>query len=358
MFWIKAEITDVKKQPERKWCFLKFIEKDGNTVSTEIKGVFWSNSYFTIEKFEKATGQQLANGLEITCGVRVKFHKRFGLNLEVMDIDISFALGKAELERQQTLDRLVRENPTSVLLVDGQFITKNKRTLLPSVLQRIALITAPESDGQRDFIQELTHNTFGYAFKVTEFLTRIQGDTAADMIRCQLQLVEANASKFDVVAIVRGGGSQTDFKPFDDYELARYVACFPIPIFTGIGHDRNTSITDLMARQYKTPTKVAATIVDHNFSFESDIANLKTRLGNKVNSRLERLRNNLDHLKRTLKAYSPATIMNKGYAVVLVGDEIVTDPSKISSGAEIKTILGAGAIYSNVQKVTNNDYDL
>lgn len=357
-FWITAEITDVKKQPDKRWCFLKFIEKNGSLITAEIKGVFWSNAYDSVVRFEKLSGQLFASGLEITCQVRVRFHNRFGIDLEVLEIDHSYALGKLETERQQTLDRLVNENPTFIRLVDGYYFTANKSLELPIVLQRIALVTAPDSDGQRDFKQEIANNPYDYAFSVMEFLTQIQGDNSSNLIIQKLKQIEAEKENFDVVAIVRGGGSQTDFKPFDDYELSKYVASFPLPIFTGIGHDRNTSIVDLMARQHKTPTKVASSIVEHNFNFESEIIELKDRLLETTERMLDKAKDNLLQIKRTVKAYSPATILNKGYAMITINDQIIIDPKDIKPNAEIKTILKNEVIHSTVTKKSKHELDL
>lgn len=357
-FWITAEITDVKKQLDKRWCFLKFIEKEGHLITAEMKGVFWSNTFHAVEQFEKLSGQNFASGLEITCQVRVRFHKRFGIDLEVLDIDHSYALGKLELERQQTLDRLVAENPNHIRLRDGQYYTRNKALALPMVLQRIALVTAPNSDGQRDFNQEITHNQYGYAFEVIEFLTQIQGDNSSKLILQKLNAIAANKDKYDVVAIVRGGGSQTDFKPFDNYELAQMVASFPLPIFTGIGHDRNTSIVDLMARQYKTPTKVASTIVAHNYNFESEIMNFKAQCYQTAVSMVENAKNNLQQIRRTVKAYSPSTILNKGYAIVMQDERIITNPKDIKPQMDIKTVLKNEVIHSTVTKKSKNGLDL
>jgi exodeoxyribonuclease VII large subunit len=357
-FWITAEVTDVKKQADKRWCFLKFIEKEGPLITTEIRGVFWSNAYSSIEKFEKLSGQTFANGLEITCNVRVRFHKRYGIDLEVLEIDHSYVLGKLEQERQQTLDRLVKENPTFIRVVDGQYFTSNQSLQVPMVLQRIALVTAPDSDGQRDFKQEIENNQYGYAFEVTEYLTQIQGDNSSNLIIQKLKQIESEKEKFDVVAIVRGGGSQTDFKPFDDYELSKYVASLSLPVFTGIGHDRNTSIVDLMARQHKTPTKVATSIVEHNFNFEREIMDLKDRLFETAERRIERAKDNLLQIKRTVKAYSPATILNKGYAIITSNDQIIIDPSDIKLSSEIKTILKNEVIHSTVTKKSKNEFDL
>ena len=225
-------------------------------------------------------------------------------------------------------------------------------------MQNIALVTAPNSDGQRDFKQEIANNQYGYAFTVTEFLTQIQGDNSSKLIVQQLQLIESQMEKYDLVAIVRGGGSQTDFKPFDDYELSKYVAGFPLPVFTGIGHDRNTSIVDLMARQHKTPTKVASSIVDHNYNFETALVNLKERFFSSAENLVERAKENIRQLKRTVKAYSPSTILQKGYAIITINDKIIINPEKIHPGTEIKTILRDELIYSTVTKKSINKNDL
>jgi exodeoxyribonuclease VII large subunit len=354
-FWIKAEITDVKKQPEKNWCFLKFIEKDGNTITTEIKGVFWANTYYNIESFEKETQQTFASGLEITCNVRVRFHRRYGIDLEVLEIDFAYAIGKLELERKQTLERLVKENPSIKLLSNGTYLTKNKQLELPMVFQTIALITAPNSDGQRDFNKVIGKNKYGYAFSVSPFLTTIQGDNANQLILRQLKLIETSKEKFDVVVIVRGGGSDIDFKSFNDYELAKAVAMFPIPILTGIGHDRNTSIVDLMGRQLKTPTEVATYIIDTNMSFESEIEDLKERFFKRVDELLDDAKAELAGYKQRVKNLHPTTILNKGFAIIKSDNKIVTNPKNIKINSELQTILKNEIINSTVTKKSKNE---
>ena len=356
-FWIKAEITDVKKYVDKKWCFLKFIEKDGGVVTTEMKGVFWSNTYYNIENFESATGQAFASGLEITCQVRVKFHKRYGLNLEVTEIDFAYAIGKLELERKQTIDRLINERILTLDVSSGQYYSNNTRLGLPIVFQRIALITAPDSDGQRDFMKVVCQNKYGFAFSVTEFLTRVQGDAASGLIIAQLQKIEAEKDKFDIVVIVRGGGSDTDFKSFNDFELAKAVGNFPVPVLTGIGHDRNTSITDLVARQLRTPTEVGSYIVDHNLNFDREVEELKLRLYRRVDSAVDRAKNNLESYRQRIINLSPATVLKKGFAIVTINGKIVTDPAKIQDNSEIMTILKDTAVYSNVTKKQTNDHE-
>ena len=354
-FWIKAEITDVKKQPDKQWCFLKFIEKDGNTITTEMKAVFWSNAYYNIVAFEKETQQVFASGLEITCNVRVRFHKRYGIDLEVLEIDFAYAVGKLELERKQILDRLVSENPSIQLLSNGSYNTPNRQILLPTVFKSIALITAPNSDGQRDFNKVIDDNKYGYAFAVTPFLTTIQGDTASLLILQQLQLIKASNLHFDVVVIVRGGGSDIDFKSFNDYELAKAIALFPTPILTGIGHDRNTSIADLMARQLKTPTEVATFILENNMSFEREIEILKERFFYSIDKALKEASTALTGYRQRVKNLHPTTILNKGFAIVKMNDKIITNPQNINTADEIQVILKAETIYSTITKKLKNE---
>jgi exodeoxyribonuclease VII large subunit len=353
-FWVTTEISDVNKKPDKRWCYLKLIEKEGKNVTAEIGAVFWTPGYAYIEKFEKETKQLFKDGLEITCRVKVTFHKRWGLKLEVVEIDYAYTLGKLEAERQATLDRLVKENPDHVKFVGEQYYTYNKSLPLPIVVQRIALITAPESDGQRDFKQELINNPFGYAFHVDEFVTQIQGDKAHEFILGKLLLIEAQKDKYDVVTIVRGGGSQLDLKAFDAYELAKAVASFPIPILTGIGHDRNTSIVDLMARQEKTPTKVANVLIQRNFQYEQRIVELKDRMRYSVDTLFTNAKNNLKEIKRFVKASNPLTILKKGFAIVKMEGAIITNPADIAIGSNIDIQFDKETIVSTVTKKKKN----
>lgn len=285
-FWVKCEVTDVKKYEFKNWCFCKLLEKKAGQITAESQAVFWQQGYQHLRRFEHATGRKFENGIEISALVQVKFTAKYGFKLEIQELDISFALGQMELARQETINKLLTQYPGQIIQAEDHFITPNNQIPLPHIIQRVALVTANHSDGQRDFLQELTHNRLGYQFRVTGFYTTIQGEAAPALLVKQLEQIAQKAHLFDVVAMVRGGGSQTDLKPFDDYELSRTVALFPLPILTGIGHDRNTSITDLMARQYKVPTKVAAAIVEHNLLAEQDLMQLAERMDDSISALL------------------------------------------------------------------------
>jgi exodeoxyribonuclease VII large subunit len=354
-YWITARTINVKKYESNRRCYLTLEEVENGNKTAEIRAVFWANHYHEIENFEKLTKQPFKDGTEIICKVRVRYHKIYGLNLDVMQLDIAHTLGLLELEKQKTIDRLLKENPKTIQLFDGVFKTLNNRLPIPRIISNIALITAPNSDGQRDFQQELKKNKHCYTFSVSEYLTTIQGDTASKLILEQLRQIEKDKDKFDVVAIVRGGGSVTDFKPFDDYELAKYVANFSIPIFTGIGHDRNQSIVDLMAREEKTPTKVAATFVEQNFKFENALIELKRNLFELVQEQLDEAEEKINNAKRIVKLSSPQAILNRGFAIITSGNKIIVDPKTITEKTELQTLLKNETIHSIVTKKTKNE---
>jgi len=353
-FWIKAEITDVKKYESKRWCFLKLIEKKDTEIIAEMKATAWSQGYVFIEQFERLTQQPFTNGLQIVCKVKVKYSIKYGLSFDVLEIDNSFALGQIELQKQATLKRLVDESSGQIIKVEEQYFTPNKKLKLPVVIQNIALITAQNSDGQRDFNNELLNNNYGYAFKVDEYLCQIQGENAHENIIKQFEQIFASNNQYDCVAMVRGGGSETDFKPFEQYELAKLVANFQIPVFTGIGHDRNTSIVDLMARQLKTPTKVAAHIVEHNFMFENNLLYQLNQIEQNAYSKIERAKQSILNLKRLLMSFDPNNILNKGYAILKVNNVIVSNPSLLKIGDEIETIIKNKTLKSVIKNINES----
>lgn len=279
-FWVIAETININNYPARRNCYLKLVEKEEgkNTVITSIDAVIWGGRYAIIEKFENATLQQFKDNIQLLLQVKVSYHITFGLKLEIIDIDHSFTIGKLEMQRQQVLQMLVEKNDF-ISLINGEYITKNKTLAFNPVIQNIALISSPLSDGHNDFVNEIEKNKFGYQFNVMLYESQVQGMHASEQIKQRLIEIYKAETKYDAVVIVRGGGSQINFSAFDNYELARAVAKFPVPIITGIGHEKNECITDLMAcLKTKTPTKAAASIIAHNRAFEEKVLNLQKRV--------------------------------------------------------------------------------
>ncbi|UJP63505.1 exodeoxyribonuclease VII large subunit [Mongoliitalea daihaiensis] len=267
-YWVIAEIGELKVG-HNGHAYLELLEKQGNQTLAKIRANIWSYSYRGISsKFEQATGQRLQASMKILALVSVTFHEIYGISLHIKDVDPNFTLGERAKNRQVTIDRLQREG----------LIDKNKQLILPSVPQRIAVISSPNAAGYEDFINQLENNPYGYQIHTTLFPALMQGAEAATSIRTALQKAILG-KKFQAIVVVRGGGSSLDLECFDEYELARDLAVCPIPVLTGIGHERDESVADLVAHtKLKTPTAVAAFLLDGFLAFEEHIVMLHKRM--------------------------------------------------------------------------------
>ncbi|MEO7522890.1 MAG: exodeoxyribonuclease VII large subunit [Ferruginibacter sp.] len=302
-YWVVGEISNLRYYPAKNYYFFDFVEKDAdsNLVLTTVKTSAWSNAINSIKKFERITGQKFDNNIQVLLSVSVEYHITYGLKLNMLDVDPAFTLGNLEKQRQETLLKLVSANPGYIKLVDGEFITYNKSLLLNRVIQNIALIASESSDGYKDFKHELLNNEYHYVFTIDDYYTQVQGAGTEIQIINRLVEIFTSSKPYDAIVIVRGGGSQADFLIFDSYELARAIAKFPIPVFTGIGHTRNESIVDMMAfKATKTPTKVAGSILAHNRFFEEKILELQTAIISKTKGILASNNLSLSQLKATI----------------------------------------------------------
>jgi len=263
---IIGEITNLKSAASG--MFLELIEKQDDKVLAKVRAVIWKQQLARIHAFEASTGQRLKDGMKVLVRAAVAFDPLYGLSLKIKDIDPQFSIGELELQRLAIFKRLLETYPGRIQCVDDQYLTPNKSLARKSVWQRVALITSANSDGYRDFIHELDGNTSGICYQVSLFDAAVQGVLAEEQIIRQFNLIFQRKHEFDVVVLVRGGGSQTDFSAYDSFNVARACAVFPLPVLTGIGHTRNETISDQMAHQsFKTPTKVAVFLTDHNFAF-------------------------------------------------------------------------------------------
>jgi exodeoxyribonuclease VII large subunit len=277
-FWVVADVTSHSFKASSNYHYFELVEKDRDTnhLLAKFSAKAWGNGARQIEQFEQATGQRFTNNIHVLVNVTVEYHATYGLQLQVNAIDPGFTLGQIEQQRLATLRRLVAENPTFIQQAGDVYITRNNRLALKPVLQTLAVISARNSAGLQDFRHSLEDNAFGYTFRVDEYLTDVQGEGNATAIRDTLAAIFLSGIAYDAVIITRGGGSQTDLLMFDHYLVGQAIAKFPIPIITGIGHHRNTSIADLMAHSpTRTPTKAAEFIVAHNRSFEESLLSMR-----------------------------------------------------------------------------------
>ncbi len=260
-YWIVSEIARISENSSGH-CYLELVEKDAvsDTVLAQAKAMVWSRNYKMLKAyFETATGRRLERGMKILFKASVQFHPLYGLSFHIVDIDPGYTIGDLALKKMQVVKKLKE---------DGVF-ELNKIVQMPLVVQRIAVVSSEGAAGYSDFMAHLAENPHGYRFEVTLFQALMQGEKAEASIIAALDAIFAKIEKYDVVAIIRGGGGQVDLSCFDSYLLASHIAQFPIPVLSGIGHERDDSVVDMVAHtRLKTPTAVAAYVIDRTNMFE------------------------------------------------------------------------------------------
>jgi exodeoxyribonuclease VII large subunit len=264
MFWVSAEISEITLNSSGH-CYLELIEKhpDEKNIRARIRAIIWNSRFGFIRSFfENITGETLKGGLKILVKAKVEYHEVYGLSLVITDIDPAFTLGEMEVKRQLIIKKLEEEGVFSM----------NRELDFPLLPQRIAIISSKSAAGYTDFINHLTANSFGYVFYTALIETPMQGTETEQGVIAALDKIATHAGLFDLVVIIRGGGSQTDLSWFDSYGIAYHVTQFPLPVITGIGHEKNMSVTDLVAnKSLKTPTAVADFLIDNMAIAENEL---------------------------------------------------------------------------------------
>ena len=251
--WVSAEISEIKVNYSGH-CYLELVEKGGDNgvPLAQSRAVIWRTAYPRIAGyFEAETGQRLAAGIKILAKVAVNYHELYGFSLQITDIDPTYTLGDMERQRQITIAQLQQEGVWDM----------NREAPMPVVVQRVAVVSSANAAGYQDFRKELAKSP--YRFDVTLFDAFMQGAAAEESIVAALCAVAERMDEFDAVVLIRGGGSASDLNCFNAYRLCAHVAQFPLPILTGIGHDKDTSVADMVAHTaLKTPTAVAGWLVE------------------------------------------------------------------------------------------------
>lgn len=250
--WVVAETTDVRINQH---CYLQLLEKNPKTGATvaKIKAIIWGNQFrFLNARFKQVTGRDIGNDMKIMVCLSVNYSPQYGLTVVINDINPEFTLGDMEHQRQEILNRLTQEG----------IIGQNKTVPVPPVLQRIAIVSAAGAAGYGDFMKQLTDNKYGVCFYPCLFQATMQGVKTVPTVLAALDKVEQNQHLFDCVVIIRGGGGTEELNSFDNYDLARRVATFPLPVIVGIGHERDITVLDYVAGiRVKTPTAAAEHII-------------------------------------------------------------------------------------------------
>jgi len=389
-YWVEAELSECREL--RGHCYMELIQKDelSATPVAKASAKCWANKWLAIRPyFERTTGQQLHAGMKVLLKVYPQFHEAYGFSWIVSDIDPTYTLGDMARKRQEIIQKLKAE---------GVFDLQ-KELQLPMFCQRIAVISSQTAAGYGDFCNQLADNPYGFQFQTQLFPAIMQGEGVEQSIIAALesiynyQLSTVNC-QFDCVVIIRGGGATSDMLGFDTLALAENVANFPIPIITGIGHDRDESILDMVSHtRVKTPTAAAAFLISHlkevldiidgsqelitryaqqklsilnsQFSIISEsiprlFSLVKTRQEAKIDSLwikipmlLERKLTGDTHrlqlIEERLKALDPTLLLARGYSITMHNGRAVRDASQLPPGTEIETRLARGTIHSIVK---------
>ena len=286
-YWIVAEIGEIRHN-QKGHCYLELVEKEDNQIKAKSRATIWSYTYRNLSAwFEGITGQNLRQGMKILFNATIQYHEVYGLSLNIRDIDAQYTLGERAKNRQEVIDRLME---------DGVF-EMNKELDLPTVPQRIAVISSETAAGYGDFVEQLNRNENNYSFDVQLFHSTMQGDQAESSIITSMLQVFEQIEDFDLLTIIRGGGASLDLDCFDSYDLGSYIAQFPIPVITGIGHERDETIADLVAHtKLKTPTAVSEFILSGMSTFEVQLDQYFDQVAGQLNHSLDEENYHLDQL--------------------------------------------------------------
>ena len=382
-YWVEAELSECREL--RGHCYMELIEKDEQTATPIAKASAkcWASKWILVRPyFERTTGQRLVAGMKVLLKVYPQFHEAFGFSWIVTDIDPTYTLGDMARKRQEIIRQLKEE---------GVFDLQKELTL-PIFCQRIAVISSETAAGYGDFCNQLADNPYGFQFQTQLFPAIMQGEGVEQSIINALERIYDQP--FDCVVIIRGGGATSDMSGFDTLALAEHVANFPLPIITGIGHDRDESILDMVSHtRVKTPTAAAALLIDHLKEVLDTVNNaqnsitrlvqqklstlstqlssvseaiprlfsiVKTRQEAKIDALQQRLpmlierrflaeNHRLQLMEEKLKALDPQLLLKRGYSITLHNGRAVKDATTLKAGDEIETRLAQGLIHSIVK---------
>jgi exodeoxyribonuclease VII large subunit len=345
-YWVVAEISEMKENSAGH-CYLELVEKlpDEKNARAKIKAIIWANrSRFLKSFFENSTGETLREGMKVLIRVKIEYHELYGLSLLISDIDPSYTLGEMILKRQMIIKKLEEEGVFSM----------NKEILFPAVPQRIAVISSGKAAGYTDFRTHLAENSYGYAFYTAIFESAMQGTETEKSIIAALDRIADHLHLFDVVAIIRGGGSQSDLSWFDNYNIAYHITQFPLPVITGIGHEKDLSVTDMVAYQsLKTPTAVADFLIDNIAAAEDRIIEISSEISEYSKEiitynkeRIESFRMRLIPAAKLLLSGDKALLSGKIIELINTGKEYILKSGIVPANHKSRLISATGAFSS------------
>ena len=358
-YWVTGELSEVREAAAGH-CYIELVQRDEATkeMVAKARGTIWARIYSLLRPyFLEQTGQPFTAGLKVLLQVTVSFHELYGFTLDVCDIEPAYTIGDIARQRQLIIKRLTEEG----------VIGLNKELQIPLLPQRIAVISSATAAGYGDFCDQLMNNKYGFVFYPGLFPSPMQGNRVEEGIIAALDRIAQHADCWDVVVIIRGGGATSELNCFDTYNLANNCAQFPLPIITGIGHQRDESLLDIVAHtSAKTPTAAAELLIHAMLAGESlltetmgnivnnirqRLTNEKTRIGTIIGQLpvktalfMQEQHHKLDLCQRYLDAASPKHILALGYSITRVNGKTVRSASQIKPGDTVHTTLAEGEL--------------
>ena len=363
--WMKAEVSAVKAR-NGGHCYMELSQSDENGLQAKASAIIWSSKYrFIAPYFESVTGSQIQEGMVILVEVQVNYSELYGLSLIINDIDPEYSVGVKEAERQKAIERLQKEG----------LIGLQKELQLPLLPYRLAVISAEDAAGYRDFIRHIDENPYGFQVEPVLFPALMQGADCPASIISALDCIMEGGEHWDAVLILRGGGAKLDLACYDSYDLAAVIAQYPLPVLTAVGHDQDFHVCDMVAYEYlKTPTALADYIIDIYEEEDERISSCETRVRLAVSNRLYRESSVLDSLAARIKggfslkiaamesalqvlqtrieAADPRRILERGYALAVDGDGVVLkSASGRAPGDKVSVMFADGTLDCTVNTV-------
>lgn len=385
-YWVEAELSEVRES--RGHCYMELIEKspESNTPVAKASAKCWRSQWMMLRPyFERVTGQPLHAGMKVLFQVYPQFHENYGFSWIVTDLDPTYTMGDMARKRQEIIQTLKDEGVFDL----------NKQLELPMFAQRIAVISSATAAGYGDFCNQLADNDYGFAFTTRLFPSIMQGEGIEQSVISALDAINAEVESFDAVVIIRGGGATSDLSGFDTLLLAENVANFPLPVITGIGHERDESVLDMISHtRVKTPTAAAAFLIDNLaqtytrieearqsmvqlvrrkmeterlrlFPMSRRISSaaqlllsaahhrlqlVQQQLKSSTESRLLRESQHLSLVSQKVESLNPERLLSRGYSITLVNGKVVKSVSQVKQGARLEIHLRQGRIYSMVDE--------
>lgn len=363
--WVRAEVSAVKAR-NGGHCYMELSQSDGKGLVAKAGAIIWSSRYrFIAPYFESVTGSPLSEGMVILAQVQVSYSELYGLSLIINDIDAEFTLGAKEIERQKTIARLHEEGLMGL----------QQELALPSLPYSLAVISAEDAAGYRDFMRHLHENPYGFAFHTDLYPALMQGAGCPQSVVEALDAVMESGHQYDAVLILRGGGAKLDLACFDDYELSAVVAQYPFPVLTAIGHDQDHHVVDMVAYAYlKTPTALADYFIeiyaDEDARLESFMSRLKMVFGSRISAaetllgalearvkggiamKISAMEAGLKVLEARISASDPRRILERGYALAVDGRGVVIKGTKgRAAGDRVSLMFPDGTLECTVDSV-------